>query len=488
MFSFLHGYFIGGALLIAIGALQLAVPFFSLYFFQNKLGWRKAILVLPLLLPFWEWFFFESKFSMPIFAIYISQAPLNWLIQFVDLFGYYSISFWLILLNVLIALSIDDWQILVKKLSGKKKHKSDNIKDKYAVPFLIKRFSLIIALMFIPPLLYSFYSQATIPAKLGGEVTVSLVQSNNPPPKKYDNPTLEKSMAKYVEMTDSLLKSTNTDLVIWPEAAVEFYIRSNKQIRDYLFGKVLNWNTPLLTGTLDADKFNDSTRIPPLQKYLHRKYKIYNSAVMVTPQLAWKYVKENINISGLKIYRKQNLMPFTEYVPYSNIFPILSNLTLDLGDGANFSAGKGPKSLLFASHNNKLIHVCPIICWDLFYPYPVIEASGEGENFIAALTNESRLGNSLTTTVHEVEGYTRIRSIESRRSIAECSTTGYTFFCDPLGNVYGKVPWWSKQVATANVRLSSISTFYDRYPGYFPKGCLILIAIIFVTTLRKRRK
>ena len=418
----------------------------------------------------------------------LTQAPLNWLIQFVDLFGYYSISFWLVLLNVLIALSIDDWQILVKKLPAKKNHNTGNIKEKYAVPFLIKRFSIIIALMFIPPLLYSFYMQETIPAKLGGEITVSLVQSNNPPPKQYDDSTLEKGMTKYVEMTDSLLKSTNPDLVIWPEAAVEFYIRLNKHIRDYIFRNVLNWNTPLLTGTLDADKFNDSTKIPPLQKYLHRNYKIYNSAVMITPQLAWKYIKENINISGLKIYRKQNLMPFTEYVPYSDKFPFLSNLTLDLGDGANFSAGKGPKSLLFAARNGKLIHVCPIICWDLFYPSPVVEASEEGENFIAALTNESRLGNSLTTTVHEVEGYTRIRSIESRRSIAECSTTGYTFFCDPLGNVYGKVPWWSRQVATAYVRLSSISTFFDRYPGAFPKGCLILVAIIFITTIRKKRK
>ena len=335
--------------------------------------------------------------------------------------------------------------------------------------------------MFIPPLLYGAYTEYFI-KKLNDGVTVSLIQSNLSPVTKYTDSVAVENVGVYIAMTDSLMSFKHPDLVVWPEGAIILPLKENKPLIDIIFRKVLEWNTPLLTGTVDLKTFSDSTQIPPLQKYLSRDYEIYNSAVLITPQLAWKYLKENLDITNLKVYRKQKLMPFTEYVPFSDKYPFLSKLTIDLGDGANFSSGVGPKSLLFASQGQKLIKVSPMICWDLLYP---TNTGGDESDFIAALTNESRLGNIVTTTAYEMEGYTRLRSIETRRSIAKCSTTGFSFFTDPFGRVYGKATGWSKQVITANIQLSQADTVFSTYPGYFAYACLIVIVIISVFVFGK---
>lgn len=448
LFCFLFSFFIGGFLVIVVGSIHLSVSLLILYFFQKRLGWHKALPILAFLWPAWEWFFLQSKISMALFPIHLTQAPMIWLIQFIDISGYNSISFWLVLLNVLIALKIDSWQN-----SGAKSYKKKNYAEsnKQRNNLFIKRFALIVIFMFILPLIYGMFRLNTLYLNPAEKVKVSLIQANTQPHEIMNDSVEVEDVKKYVSMTDSLIALEKTDLIIWPETAVPFSIRHNKPIRDYLFSKVLEWNTPLLTGTYDYRVYQDSSAIPPLQKYLNRNFEVYNSAVLITPQLAYKYLAENLDISKLKIYRKKNLMPLTEYVPYSDKFPFLAHLTLDFGDGGNFSAGETIKSLLFAKHDGEIVDVSPIICWDLLYPASVTEAALNSNNFFAALSNENRLGNIVNSTAHELEGLSRLISIQSRRSIAKCSTTGYTIFSDSFGRVYKKAEWWKEEILTADV-------------------------------------
>jgi len=408
LFAFLFLFFIGGFLVIVVGAVHLSVPLLILYFYQQKLGWRKALPILAILWPAWEWFFLQSKISMALFPIHLTQAPMIWLIQFIDISGYNSISFWLVLLNVLIALNIDSWQN-DRAISKKKKNNGELKKQKDIQ--LIKRFALIVIFMFVIPFIYGMYKLNTLYLNPAEKVKVSLIQANTQPYDIMNDSVKVEDVKKYVSMTDSLITLEKTDLIVWPETAVPFSIRHTEPIRDYLFNKVLEWNTPLLTGTYDYKVYNDSTTIPPLQQYLNRNYEVYNSAVLITPQLAYKYLAENLDISKLKIYRKKNLMPLTEYVPYSDKFPFLAHLTLDFGDGGNFSAGENNKSLLFAKQDGGIVEVSPIICWDLLYPASVTKAALNSNNFFAALSNENRLGNIVNSTSHELEGLSRLISI-----------------------------------------------------------------------------
>lgn len=491
MFSFLNAYFVGGAVLILVGALQFSLPFVVSYFLQKKVGWKKSLFVLPFLWPVLEYFVLESSLSMPLFAMYISQAPMLWLVQHIDIFGYSAISFWLVLLNVLVAVAGPSFCARHCEDEGRpvpffrESNLQENRRKIASFLAMTKQLATIVAVMFLPPLAYSTFIHFTLEEKLGGEVTVSLIQSGNAPHALESDSARTQEVLNYASITTRTAEKEQPDLIIWPEGAVPVPLVQIRPVREQLMVNVLQWKTPLLTGCFDVKPFDSPAEVPPLQKHLKRDYAIFNSAVLLTPQLAWRHLKEGLDISSMKVYHKQRLMPFTEYVPFAARFPALSKFTIDLGDGANFSAGTGPTSLLFGTRDERVVEVSPIICWDLFYPIPLAETSAKGDNFIAALTNESRL-ESLPTIAYEVECFTRLRSIESRRSIAKCATTGRTFFTNPFGRVYGQVPWKQEAASTEKVRLSEASTLYSRFPGWFPMVCLLGSAVLVFVFIRKQ--
>ncbi len=478
--AFVLHSFLGGFLLITIGALVFSIPFWVVYFFKTKFGFRKNLFLLPLIWPLFDWFIIERILAMPILSIYVNQAALPWLIQYIDITGYTGISFWLIALNIFIFCMLDDG-IELRKTN-----------PTYLLTFGGKRFVILFSVFFLPPLLYNLYVKSTLPSSFGDEIRVSVVQSGYPSYEMED--FFEIGFMQLITVTDSLIAAGATDLIVWPEGGVPTDFKDSKEIQNYLFQKVLEWETPLLTGTFDSESLN---QIPSLQQYLGRDYKVYNSAIMITPQLAWMALEENMDISRLRVYRKQNLMHFTERVPLSEAFPVLSNLVVDLGGETHISEGSGPTSLRFSTKNQSIIDVSPIICWDLLFTSSSSKSTASEVQFIAALTNESPLGDAFTTTAHEMESFTRLRSIESRRSIAKSSTTGYSFFTDPFGNVYGKLPWYSVGFSTENITLTTHSSLYSRFPQAFPFLCLFGLILFFLIqnknpktepTFKKRKK
>lgn len=470
IYSFFSAFFAGGLMILIIGSVQFSVPIMVLYFFKKKIGWKYSLLLLPFIWTVYEYVFIQSRFSIALLSTSVSQAPYLWLVQYADILGSGAITFWIALLNVLLAILIFDWR-------------EHNYKS--ARGFLIKRFALIL-LMFLIPLSYSFTVFNSKEYSNGRKVTVSLIQPNINPQDKWHNSAMTEAVYKTIDLTDSLLKVTKTDLVIWPEVAVPYVIMHEKNIRDTVFGSAAKWNTALLTGTVDMKYFYDSTEIPPLVKYLHRRYELYNAAMMITPQLASLRNEPGFGSLDVKTYKKNNLMPVTEYFPYANEFPVLSNLCLDFGGGTNWSPGIGPKTLLFADGNGNRIEVSPVICWDILYPKIIVESAKENNGFLAFISNEGWFGKSITA--YEIENFTRLRSIETRRSIAKCGNTGYTFFTDPYGEVYGKIPWWQPLTSTEKIRLSSAQTFYMNHSGLFPDACAAAGLLMFIYFIKKKKR
>lgn len=470
IYSFFIAFFAGGLMILILGSVQFSVPILLLYFFKKKIGWKYSLLLLPFIWTVYEFVFIQSKFSVALLSTSVFQAPYLLLIQYVDILGSGAITFWIALINVLLAITIIDWL-------------EHNYKQSRS--FLIKRFILIL-LMFIIPLLYSYYVFNSKEYSGGKEVTVSLIQPDINPQNKWQDSVSAAAVHETISLTDSLLKVKQTGLVIWPEVAVPYVMMHQKNIRDTVFGSVAKWNTPLLTGTVDMKYYYDSTKIPPLVKYLHRRYEIYNCAMMITPQLASLRNVPGFESLRVKTYKKNNLMPITEYVPFADKFPILSNLCLDFGGGADWSPGKGPKTLLFADENGNRVEVSPVICWDILYPKIIIESAKNNNGFLAFISNEGWFGKSITA--QEVENFTRLRSIETRRSIAKCGNTGYTFFTNAYGEVYGKIPWWRRLTSTEKIRLSSAQTFYMNHPGMFPDACAVAGLTMFIYFLQKKKQ
>lgn len=150
IYSFLSASFLGGTLVLFVGSLHFSFPFVILHFSRKHLGWRKSLWVLPFLWPAGEWSFLQSRFSVSFLTFHVTQAPLAWLVQFVDVLGSSAISFWLLLLNVLIARAIEDWRTAKTNLEAGRSPQGLSWSQKYQAPFLLRRLSVITLAMFLP--------------------------------------------------------------------------------------------------------------------------------------------------------------------------------------------------------------------------------------------------------------------------------------------------------------------------------------------------
>jgi apolipoprotein N-acyltransferase len=475
LFSFVTVSVLPGLGLIFFGAFIYSIPLWIHYFLQRKVGWEKALYVLPFTWTAFIGAVSDGLLAMPILSFSPSQAALPWLIQYIDITGQTAIIFWLLLLNVLLTVAIDSW----------KEHKSKLNSASEYYRTLAKRIILIISAMFLPPLLYSLVVFQTLPSTYTGEIEVGLVQPGFTNDGTEDGTEfVNRLFLTSISLTDSLTANHEVDLVIWPETAILVPFLEDPNAVQAIFQKVLQWETPLLTGTIDRGFFAPGETVPNLQKYLGRNYTLYNSAMMVTPQLAWMHLQENLPLTSVKMYHKTHLMPFTEYVPLSETFPVLSNLSFFTGEFSHFNKGNSLEYLTFAAQNQIVHKVSPMICWDILSSRSSKLAVDTGSQFIAALTNESALGDQFRVTVYEMESYTRLRSIESRRSIAKASLTGYTFFTDPFGQVYGLVPWWSPQISVVSVILTDYQSIYSRYPNAYVIFNLLGLAFILFRVTR----
>jgi apolipoprotein N-acyltransferase len=80
------------------------------------------------------------------------------------------------------------------------------------------------------------------------------------------------------------------------------------------------------------------------------------------------------------------------------------------------------------------------ICHEVLYPEGTAQLVRDDAEMLAVISNDSLFGRSSETW--QITAYSRILGITMRRSIARSANTGLTLFADPLGRVYGAIPWW----------------------------------------------
>jgi apolipoprotein N-acyltransferase len=98
------------------------------------------------------------------------------------------------------------------------------------------------------------------------------------------------------------------------------------------------------------------------------------------------------------------------------------------------------------------------------------------------ITNEGWFSHTLGE--YQIAAFTRLRSIETRRSAVRTANTGITWVIDSLGRVHEQAPWWSEQALPGRVTVSNEMSFYVRYPDYLPRACSwISLALVFAAML-----
>ncbi len=433
----------GGVLTMLAQAFFLTVPLLAFYGVKKMAGYRFALFSLPFLWVAWEWAYMQQDLSLGWLTLGNSQANLNLMIQYADVTGVWGISFWLLWFNVLVVMALT---------SAKKE---------------LFRFVIPMALMILAPLLYSLALFSHDRGNTGTEakLTVTLVQPNIDPHGKWVPQNSRDIMDRYYWMTDKAVRENRPDLVIWPETAIPFPVFDTNYADDLhsLRVSLRQWHTALLTGFVD------------LMFVGNQPYETYNASMLLEP-----------GNKAPQIYRKMHLVPFAERVPYIDYFPWLGYATFSLSGISGWGRGRDASVMKLLTEKYGEVVVANFICYESIFPGHVAEFVLKGARLLTLVTNDGWYATSYGPYQHLAIG--RLRCIENRRAMARCANTGLTVVLDKYGRTIAEIPWWEKQVLTAEVPLESSLTYYTRYPDVLPRVAAAISALLFFVAFLMNRK
>jgi len=431
--------------LIAIGALSesfsFPLPFIPYYFIKKRAGFNKSIFILPFLFVIGEWVYCSLEHNLSFLLVAHSQTANLWLIQYADVFGYLSVTFWVVLFNVLL------YSALVQ--SGYR-----------LFSFTFLKRSLLSALVMIAlPLVYAGIRNHQIKREKPDSLSIAMIHTMFAPNPKSDQAV--RNLDRIVELTDSVdyyskKNKVRQDLYVWHEGAIP---TGNKMyIRSFVQNAVHDWQVPLLSGMEYYLRMGETNAWQPVNRVV---------LFPVHPDTT----------DPLPFYDKIHLAPGWESIPYLSFFHKL---------GIRFAKEfkyhkKGDRLRLFEVpvRDRKVLIGTPI-CFEQNDPLLWNRMARLGAEGYIQVSFESWFGK--TYFQKQVAYITRLRAIETRHGVARCSNGGLTFFVDSFGRIYSRAPD-SESVTSDFLALSQKVTFFTRHQNLFPLMCLVVSAGYFVSVL-----
>lgn len=283
---------------------------------------------------------------------------------------------------------------------------------------------------------------------LGGSGKIlRLVQPNVPQNQKWDPRFADGFFQRQLDLTakDGDLQP---DLVIWPEAAVAFWMESE----------------PVEQAKI-ATVAGEAAVIIGARRFDGRR--IYNSLALLDGTGAPE-----------KIYDKHRLVPFGEYIPFGSLFSRLGIYGLATDEGGGFAAGPAGRLLDLGD----LGMVLPLICYEAIFPH-FLHRSARAD-WILQITNDAWFGDRSGPQQHFAQA--RVRAIEQGLIFVRVANTGVTAMISPTGTVMARLPMATEGVLDVELPKGGIKTLYSRL-GDTPIFIFLLGAIL-ILFYRRREK
>lgn len=245
-------------------------------------------------------------------------------------------------------------------------------------------------------------------------------------------------------------------LVVWPETAAPFYFMYEAEPSGPILAEAGRLKAFITLGSTGL--VSDGAKTAPS-----------NRTWLVSPGgVAMGY------------YDKAHLVPFGEYVPYSNIFFFVRAIA---AVGADLKPGK-PGTVLHAGPAK----LGALICYESIFPYLARAMHRAGANLLVNQTNDAWFGR--TSAPHQHLSHLVLRCIETRLACARAANTGVSAFVLPDGRITHRSGIFEPAAATAELPLMKMDTFFSRHGDYLGPGGLAasLILLIWGWVRRRRNK
>jgi len=309
-----------------------------------------------------------------------------------------------------------------------------------------------ILLWFFPPTIAQPDS-ATAPLK------VALVQGNIPQDQKWDAAFLNITMQRYARLSAQV--AADVDIIIWPEAAIPFFLERAPRWSVWLDEQIQHWQTPLLYGGLKVTGSNNAQN------------GLFAHPVDSHPTDSHPTGTHSINTDqSVQFAGKQHLVPFGEYVP--SWIPFLHTLVPEI---ANFQSATdtGVVHLGDTTYGS-------LICYESLFPEQARSRVLAGAEVLVNVTNDAWYGHTPAAWQHFQAA--RMRAVETARYVLRAANTGVTAIIAPDGSVVSQVSWWTPTVLQGVFTRSQVLTPYVRW-GDWPLLLMgVLLAMVWI--IRRR--
>jgi apolipoprotein N-acyltransferase len=276
----------------------------------------------------------------------------------------------------------------------------------------------------------------------GAPFRVALLQGNIPQDLKFQAERYAATLATYRRM----IEASRARLIVLPETAI-----------------------PRFLDAVDPEYLKDIARIAVER----------NADVLIgvpVRDAGGRYFNSVVSAgaSPAQRYDKSHLVPFGEFVP-SGFGWIVKALTIPLSD---FSLGpENPRPLALAGQR-----VAPNICWEDAFGEEIIRQLPEA-TLLVNVSNVAWFGDSLAPSQHLQ--ISRMRAIETGRTMLRATNTGVTAIVDPHGQVVARLPQFTEGVLSGEVLGYAGATPYVRF-GNVPIVILCLAGIAWLALRRVR--
>ncbi len=427
---------------------------------RRRLGWP-VWLVLPVFWTANEWMRANlPQVAFPWMQLGDSLTGYPWLIGAAELVGSRGLSFWLALVNGLLAAWVVARRPRLPLLAG-------------------------LAAAIALPIGYSLFRWNTLEPRPAARVGV--VQPNVPEHLK---------LADRALATDSAVRATETlarpwsgrteplDLLLLPESALHDYIDSipslpypgRPDLEAWAGGWARALDAAVLYGGLGARDLGSGS------------YEYFNSAFFVGPD-------------GRRIgrYDKRFLVPIVERVPFVDP-EWFSGLDYFGGFGVGplarpFELGGAARSDLTGvsvatSPGRASFGV--LICYESIFTQLSRHYRRAGADFLVNITNDAWFGReawwSRTSALWQHPAHLVMRSVETRMGAARSANTGISGLVDPLGRVSEATPLFEPAAFTGDVMTTDVTTLYVRYGDTVGWAAMLAAVLGLVGAIREGRR
>ena len=192
----------------------------------------------------------------------------------------------------------------------------------------------------------------------------------------------------------------------------------------------------------------------------------YNTAALIT-------------VDSIQLYHKSKLTPGAEAMPSWWFLRLLKDKAIDLG-GTVGTLKKDTEARTLSFDNHK---VGTLICYESVFGEYVTEFVKNGADMLFVITNDGWWGNSPGHRQH-LE-FSKLRAIETRRSVARSANTGISGFINQRGDIIQQSKYWEQTALRNTLKTNDKLTFYVRHGDYIYKIAVFLTALLVAMTIVK---